>query len=239
MSIVLDIVLVAIVALCCWRGFRTGIINGVSWIVALVIAIYGANLVAAAYYSEFSEMLTPFAQGVVENTLMGDEKDEDGNYTSVISPDLPLDEVEKLDVYEVSKAVLKRLGIADEAAESIARETAETNDKVGIQMTAELTELLCDRAAFVAVFAIAFTLIAIVFTVIGNVFDLSFGLPGHENLNHITGAALGIIRGLVIILVLGCLGRYLGIFISAGTMDKTLIFKHLVEANKLADILKI
>ncbi len=239
MSICLDLVLVAIVGLCAWRGFRTGIINGVSWIVALVVAIYGANLVATAYYPEFSEMLEPFAQGVVENTLIGDDQDEDGESSSVISPDMPYEEQEKLDVYTVSKAVLKRLGIADVAAESIARETAETNERVGVQMTEELTALLCDRAAFVAVFAVAFTLIAIVFTVIGNVFDLNFGLPGHENLNHMTGAALGIIRGFVIILVLGCLGRYLGVFIPAVTMDKTLIFKHLVEANKLADILKI
>ena len=236
MSICLDLAIVAIVALCAWRGFRTGIINGVSWIVALVIAIYGANLVSTAYYSEFSDMLEPFAQGVVENTLNGSGDDDSD---AIISPDMTLDELEGLDVYEVSRAALEKLGIADGPAEEIAREVAETNDRVGTQMTAELTALLCDRAAFVAVFAIAFAIIAIVFTIIGNIFDLSFGLPGHENLNHITGAALGIIRGIIIILVIGCIGRYLGLLISAEAMDKTLIFRHLVETNKLAELLKI
>lgn len=238
-SLIIDLVLAAIVVLCAWRGFRTGIINGVSWIIALIIAIYGANLVATAYYSEFADMMKPFAQGVVENAMSGDDENGDENSDVVISPNLTLEEREELDVYEVSSAVLKKLGIAGEAAESIAQETARTNDKVSSRMSAELTALLCDRMAFVAVFAIAFTIIAIIFTVIGNVFDLSFGLPGHENLNHITGAALGVIRGILILMVLGCLGRYLGILISAETMDKTLIMRRLVETNKLAELLNI
>ncbi len=239
-SVFIDLVLVGIVALCGWRGFRTGIINGVSWIIALVIAIFGANLIATAYYTEFSGMMQPFAVGFVDNVMRGDKEDDSDEDTGpVIDKDMPVEEVEKLDVYTVSKAVLERLGLAGGAAESIARATAEKQDRVNAEMSNQLTELLCDRAAYVALFAIAFALIAIIFTVIGNVFDLSFGLPGHENLNHITGAALGVIRGLMILVVLGCLGRYLGILIPDKLMNGTVIFKRLVETNKLADLLKI
>ena len=238
MSLVIDLALVGIIALCGWRGFRTGIINGVCWVLAIVIAIYGANLIATAYSGDFSDMLHPFALGVIENTMSGDDKEETEGET-VIDPNISVDERDELDVYTVAKAVLTRLGLADGAADSLATKVAGTNDRVSSAMASELTTLLCDRVSYVAVFAIAFTLIAIIFTVIGNVFDLSFGIPGHENLNHVTGAALGVIRGILVVMVICCVGRYLGILIPDGVTEKTHIFKSLVEANKIASLLNI
>lgn len=239
MSLVIDLVLVAIVGLCAWRGFRTGIINGVSWILAIVVAIYGANLVANVYSREMAGMIQPFALGLVDSIMNGDAENGDPDGGSVIDQNISLDERENLDVYTVSKAVLTRLGIIPDAADSIARQTAQEFEHVNTDMSYRLTELLCQRAAYVALFIIAFTLIAIVFTVIGNVFDLSFGIPGHENLNHITGAALGVIRGILILLVIGCVGRYIGLLVPQSTVADTFIFEKLVEANKIAALLKI
>lgn len=238
MSLVIDLILVAIVAICGWRGFRTGIINGVSWILAIVIAIYGANLVATAYYRDVAEVMEPFALSVVENTMNGGSS-ADEEPDAVIDPSISVDERDRLDVYTVSMAVMTRLGITSGAADGIARETADSYEKVSGDMTQFLTNRLCDRAAFVALFAIGFALIAIVFTVIGNVIDLSFGIPGHENLNHITGAALGVIRGFLILMVLGCLGRYLGILLKPEIMEKTLILKTIITNNRLASLLKL
>lgn len=238
MSLVIDLVLVAIVALCAWRGFRTGIINGVSWIIAVVIAIYGANLVASVYSGELADMLEPFALGLVDSTMNGDAEHGETDDT-IIDQNMSIDERDKLDVYTVSRAVLLRLGIVPNAADSLARQTAQEYTHVGNDMSLYLTQLLCQRAAFVVLFAVAFILIAIVFTVIGNVFDLSFGIPGHENLNHIIGAALGAIRGILIIMVIGCVGRYIGILLPEGVMENTLIFQKIVDLNRIASMLKI
>lgn len=238
-SIGIDIVLAAIVGFCGWRGFRTGIINGVSWIIALIIALYGANLVSTAYYTELSDMVQPFAVGVIENTMSGDSENGGDEDDPIIDKEMSLEDRDKLDVYTVCMAVLTKLGLASDASESIARATAANHPRVTSAMAAELTERICDRAAFVTVFAIAFTLIAIVFTVIGNIFDLSFGLPGHENLNHITGMALGVIRGLMILLVIGCFARYVGILIPNGVMEGTHILSRIVETNRLAALLNI
>ena len=238
MSLALDLALIAIVAYCGWRGFRTGIINGVAWILAIIIAVYGANLIATAYSGEFTGMLEPFAIGVVDNALGRDEDTgEDGE--GIFSSTLTVQELQALDVYDVSMLILQNLGLSAGAAEGIARETAQLNHMAGAQMTTDLTALLCDRITFVALFAIAFMLIFIVFSVIGNVFDLSFGLPGHENLNHITGAALGVIRGLLIITVLSIFVRYTGLFLSPDTVSATRILSRLVENNQLAALIGI
>lgn len=245
MSLVLDIALAGIVALCAWRGFRSGIINGVCWILAIVIAVYGASLVATAYRDDVAEVVEPFAISVVENAMNGGDsagsggEGADGDADSVIDPGLSVEEREKLDVYTVSMAVMGKLGFADPAAESIARSTADLYDKVSSAMTEYLTGLICDRASFILIYAIAFIVIISIFTVIANIVDLSFGIPGHENLNHITGAALGVIRGILILLVIGCFCRYAGILIKPAVTDKTVIYKVIVLTNKLAELLKL
>ena len=239
MSLVIDIVLAGIVAFCGWRGFRTGIINGVCGILAVVIALYGANLLAEAFYTEFSDIVEPFALSVVEKAVGGGSPEENGTGDGAESNTLTVEEREKLDVYTVSKEVMGRLGFSGGASEGIARDVASTHAKVNNAMEEELTAQVCARAAFVALFSIAFILIAIIFSVIGNIADLSFGLPGHENLNHITGAALGVIRGLLIILAIGCIGRYLGLLIPAAVTDKTLLYQKLLANNKIAELLNI
>ncbi len=236
MSLAIDLVLAGIVIVCGWRGFRTGIINGVCWILAVVIAIYGANLLANAFYTEFSDIVEPFALTVVEKAVYGGGETEDGEQTEDVSA---VDEREKLDVYTVSKQVLDGFGMADGASESIARDVASAHSRVNNEMEAELTNRVCARLSFVMLFTIAFILIAIVFTVIGNIVDLSFGLPGHENLNHVTGAALGVIRAFLLLLVIGCIGRYAGLVIRADVMGRTLILSKLVETNRIAQMLGI
>jgi len=64
-------VLVIIVLLCIWRGFKNGLIRGIAGIIALVISIFLANLVATAYSDDFAGMLSPFISGVVD-TALGD-----------------------------------------------------------------------------------------------------------------------------------------------------------------------
>lgn len=238
MRLTIDLVLAAIVCLCAWRGFRTGIINGVSWILAIVIAVYCANIASTAYHGEFSDMVEPFAVSVVEKTVRGDDSAEEGG-TVINEADMDPDKWERLDPYEVSMAVLTKLGMCRSAADSLAQEVASTNDQVDNDMIEELTVLICDRLTYVAIFAIAFILIAIVFTVVGNIFDFSFGIPGHENLNHVTGAALGIIRGILILMVIGCFARYTGILISQETVGKTFVLSKFVDTNKIAQLLNI
>ena len=56
MNIIIDLLLIGILALCVWNGYRKGLILGISGILALVVAFYGANLIAETYSSEFTSM---------------------------------------------------------------------------------------------------------------------------------------------------------------------------------------
>ena len=228
MSIITDLVLVVIVSYCAWRGFKDGIMLSLFGVLAMLISLYGANLVATVYYSEFTGMLQPFVGGIMDNSIsetVGDEEEAD-----LI---IELTDEEKTDVYAVSYASVKNLGVSDSASKLIAEDVALKIDRVGQLMSDSITERLSNRFAFTAIFGIVFILLIIVFTVIGNVVNLSFALPGYEKIDSFTGLALGLLKGVVILFFIACLFRYVGIILLKNTVENTALFKWLI--NKQSD----
>lgn len=69
--------------------------------------------------------------------------------------------------------------------------------------------------------------------------DLSFGLPGLEIVNHILGALLGAARCVMVLIVLACVARYLGIVLKGEIVEGSYFLDLLMEKNLLSDILKI
>lgn len=150
-----------------------------------------------------------------------------------------LTDKEKRDVYHVSYAVICELGVADGAAEKIAKEAAEDTDEVGQPLAGILSEKLCAKFSYVVVFAVTFILSLILFAFLGNILDIRLELPGLEKANNISGAVLGGIKGIILVLFICCVCRYLGIIIGETRIHKTVILEWLMNKNIIANILGI
>jgi len=139
----------------------------------------------------------------------------------------------------VAFATFRQLGLLEGPSGDLAAQSASGVDAVGRELSEDITTRLCDRTAYVALFTIAFLIISIIFSVIGNVLDLSFGLPGLESVNHILGAVLGVARGVLIVVAITCVCRYLCLVIPEETIESTLLFRRFVGTNFLAGLLGI
>ena len=54
-----DVLFILIILVCAWRGYKNGIIRGICGILAIIVSLYGANLIATAYSDEFTGMAKP------------------------------------------------------------------------------------------------------------------------------------------------------------------------------------
>jgi len=266
MRFALDIVIVAIVLLCAWRGYRAGIINGICGIIAIIIAIYGANLVAHTYSDELISAMDPFVSGIVEGieaelpefdledleSLAGQlgvelegELEIDANIAGQLGIDLSelegknLGDVLDDGVYVAAYTVINKLGVHPLSAAPMAQEVVDLTAAGEMNIIDALTDVICRRAALIAVFVVAFILISIVFSAIGNIIDLSFGLPGLEIVNHIIGALLAAARCVMVLFVLALVARYLGLVMKGEMFEGSYFLNMLMEQNLLSDILKI
>ena len=258
-STAIDIALVLMVGFSTWRGFKNGFIRGVFGVLAIIIALYGANLIAKTYSGEFTGMLKPFVGGIVDKSVTdvvglddpdeaagvaGDDNGAVSDVTGGTAASItPADDdgdgaAEHTNVYNISYKALRGIGVSEEASKQLADKVETEIDSAGQQLSNNLTEKLCDVLAYIAVFGISFILIAIIFAVVGNVINLAFSLPGIELVDKIVGLSMGLLRGLLIILAIGVIVRYLGL-LSAGTVENTVLLKYIINHNPIANILGI
>ena len=52
MKAVIDIILLIIIALCTWNGYKRGLVGGIAGILAIVVALFGGSILSSAYSQE-------------------------------------------------------------------------------------------------------------------------------------------------------------------------------------------
>jgi len=236
MSILLDLLIVALIGFFAWRGYKSSLIRGLCGVLALIIALYCANLFASIYSDEFTGVLKPFMNGIVDSSydkVMGGVVEEGQEDVKILT------DKEKEDVYTVSVETIRRMGLPDNVAEKIASDVASEDKRVSQEMANNVAIKICEKTIFTITFVLAFALIAIIFAVIGNLINLTFSLPELKKVDIVGGIALGIVRGIIIILVIACLGRYLGYIIGKEVINKTILFDWLINSNLIANLLGI
>ena len=223
--LLIDIAIIGIIAFCCWRGYRNGLIRGAFGLVALIAALFIANIAAKAYSEEFTGMLKPFVGGIVE-TKLAELVEEEGDFGSVSSRS----EYQRI---SVAHSILRRIGLPEISAGRVAEIAAQSEDPETMY-TDIITDKLCSILAFVAVFGIGFLLLSIVFAVIGNLIGFVFSLPGLKLIDSITGVVFGLGKGLLIVYAIATIIRYFGL-LAPSTLEGTKILQYFVNNNIVAD----
>lgn len=224
---IIIILLLGIVALCTWRGYKDGIIRSVCGILAVIISLYTAGIVAKMYNEDFDGMLSPFISGMVDSSFDKILYDDD----EVI---VHISDADKKDVYKLCYAVSRQMGLVENAAKLMAEETAAEYSTVNQQMRSALADKLCERFAYIAIYCVSFIVIAIVLTVIGNVINVSLLIPKLGIIEPIAGAVLGLIRGIIIMYAVAMFLRYLGILLPSGFIEGTKFILKVVNDNPVA-----
>ena len=256
MTFWIDAAVLAVIAFCAWRGFKSGLVRGIFGFAALIFSLIIANIVATAYSSEFQGMLKPFIDGIVETTLIDvveenaeENAEESAEESANVGAGMPGGlEPEALETkkYDLAAAfaTLREIGLPESSALRIAEDAvtaADEEDEGGgaLWFLADtISDVLSSSLSFIALFAITFLLIAIIFAVIGNLVGLVFSLPGLKAVDMIAGALLGLAKGLAIVYVVASVLRYFGLF-AHETIEGTSVLKFFINNNPIANMLGI
>ena len=233
-AFLIDFAILGTVAFCVWRGYKNGLIRGVFGVVALIVSLLVANIAAQAYHDEAKGLLMPFASGLIETTMM-ELRDEGIEYQEIAHDHEFYDDEDFGTAFEA----LRHLGLPEAAAVHVA-ESSLTRDENEEERTLSdiVAERLTSTMSYVAVFGVTFLLLAIVFAVIGNLVGFIFSLPGLRLVDIIAGAAFGFVKGLIIVYAATVIVRYFGLLMP-GTIERTILLRHLINHNFVANILGV
>jgi len=228
-----DLAVIGTVVFCGWRGYKGGLIRGVFGVVSLIASLLVANFTAQAYAGEAKGVLMPFASGYVDSTI-SDLADEGIEYQPLAhehentEPD-----------FGTAYIALRQIGLPEAAAVRVAELSLEIGeDETERPFSDVIADRLTSTLSFVAVFGIAFLLIAIVFAVIGNLIGIIFALPGLKLVDIIAGSLLGLFKGLIIVYTIAVIIRYFGLLMLE-TLENTTVLRYIINSNPIANMLGV
>ena len=211
MNIILDLLLLLIVALCIWDGYKRGLIGGIAGIFAIIIALLAGSSLSDNYASEAVPVLEPFVDGYIDSQKARSAVLEEMGYGST---DLSLEDVLESDSslrYDYAVFCMEETGFHEDRAEELAERSVRYSDQNGVSMTEAVVSILCDTITYVMGLALCFLLTLLL-------------LPDSmELLDELGGALMGFVKGFLYCVLLCWLLSFLGLIIGRGTLEKTLL----------------
>jgi hypothetical protein len=221
MKIIIDIMLLIIIALCTWNGYKRGLVGGVVGILAIIIALFGGSLLSSAYAHEVVPALEPFVDGYIDSQSTRDEVLEKLGYGN---SDLSLEDILNQDSslrYDYAYECMLKMGFYEKRADTLASRAVAVSDEESTTMTEAVVSVLCDTITYVGAMTVAFLLILILLVAIGNIGNLSLRLPNMEALDEVGGAVLGFAKAFLYCVLLCWILSFMGTIIGKETLNHT------------------
>ncbi len=241
MKLAIDILILIILIHGAWSGYKKGLIMGVAGALVLMVAVYGANLLASTFAYDVVPALKPFAGGYVEGQIDAEggvleilEWENEENYSL---EDLLAQHEDEKD--EFAAVCYENLGIAPAAAAVMAESAVEMAEEEDLPLVDAVTNELCRRVSYVGCFILAFLMIAIVLTVVINLPNLSYKIPHLDLVNDIAGTIIGIATAVAYASVLVWALKFLGMIIGEGILAESTLGGWFLEKDFLARFLGI
>lgn len=230
MRAVIDLVLLAIIIISIWSGYKKGLIMGIAALLAAIISLYGASLVSQAYSYEVVPVLRPFVSGYIQNRMENEVLEDLGIDDTSLSVEDVLSGDPSLR-HDFCAACYASTGIYADAADQMATEAEEYAAANGATIQESVVEVFCIRAAYVAGVALVFIVFLIALTALGNIPNLSFNIPNMDTLNDAGGAVMGLVNGMVYCILLCWALRFLGLVIGRDTLENTILAKFFISID--------
>ena len=224
MRIIIDLVLLLIVALCIWNGYKSGLIGGFAGILAIIIALLAGSMLSSNYAYEAIPVLEPFVDGYIDSQKTRDEVLTEMGYGST---DLSLEDVLESDSslrYDYAYFCIRQVGFSEQRAEELAERSVRYSDQTETSMTEAVVQVLCDAVTYVMGLTLCFLLILILLIAVSSIGNLVFRLPDSlQLLDELGGALVGFVKGFLYCVLLCWLLSFLGLVIGKDTLENTLL----------------
>ncbi len=237
MKAVIDIILLIIIAVCTWNGYKHGLIGGIASILAIIVALLGGSLLASAYSQEIVPALEPFVDGYINSQDTKDQilenlgyADSDKSLADILEEDSSLK-------YDYAYEAITGIGIYSGTAEKLAEKAVDLAQQLEETMPEATVTIICETATYVGALSLAFLLILILLVAIANIGNLSMRLPNMENLDELGGCIIGFVKGFIYCVLLCWLLGFLGIIIGKTTMEHTTLGRFFLAFSWITDAL--
>lgn len=241
MNIIIEILLLIILLVCIWTGYKKGLVMCIGTILAIIISLYVGDLLA----DTFSPALRPVARPFVSGYLDGTQGVVNSSLSALLngnSAGLSVEDAIKQNPgirQELCQKSYQKVGINEAAAKQMAARAVSKADKDSVTLQSAIVDVMCSDFTYLIGFLVFFLLSMIILTVIANLVNLNLKIPGNERLNRIGGIIAGAATGLIFCFIAGWALRFCGGFLPESGMKYTFLTSFFVHFNFMSLFLSI
>lgn len=204
-----DIIIIAVLILGIVVGVKRGLLQSLAGVIVVVLAFFGASLIADALAEPVARYLQPLMEQRIQQKL---------------PPEGAANVTEMLETFHFSGASLQTM------AQEILDKVAQT----GVTLLSAVVESVMHSVAYAIVYLVAFLLLLVVLHLLMKPLKLMTRLPGIHMLNGIGGGALGLVwSALLVFLAVWLLLRF-DWLITAETIDKSPVLRFFAENSPIS-----
>lgn len=232
MSLMLDLAVLAVLALFAWRGARKGLILTLCGLLAVAVAFFGSFWISDRLCEPVGEFIQPYVTSYMEKLVdrsLGQSTDSNPDTEDTIFPQITPDTSEEEQTESAALSLDELLtqlqdskllyGILQPAAEAVKAEAFAAATSV----IAALATQLSVQLARVLLFLVSFVLLLLVWWLLSHMLDLAFRLPVLHTFNRAGGLLLGLVKGVLLLWVV-CFAIRVFELIPSDVTEQTLLF---------------
>lgn len=212
--LIYDGIVVAVLVLFVWLGWRKGLILSLCGLAALAVAFVGAGFVADTFDAPVAMAMTPRLESMLEERISQHD--------------------EELGVISIADALRQEGGLYGWAADAVEDALDETQlfHEVTLAVKAA-TQALAQRIAHSLLFALSFLVLYVLLVLLLHALNLVAKLPVLHFCNNLGGGVIGLVKGAVVVFVaVGVASLLLSAYLpDAQTLERSYIFKFFVKNN--------
>lgn len=206
-ALILDLAVLAILALCAWRGAVKGLILTLCGLLAVIVAYLGSTWIANQFSKPVSEFIQPYISGYVEELLENSlDQFTDSVTDNTPSLQIPSDGAQEFPV-EI-QATLGEVLTALQQSKLFNGLIQSVSDAVDVGSLTVTTSAVSAVAAYLSfqlaragLFLLSFIFILVLWWLVSHMLDLAFKLPVLRTFNKAGGLLLGLVKGALVLLV--------------------------------------
>ena len=219
--VIMDIAAAAVLLLFLVLGARAGLIRSLAGLVIVVVALVGAGMIAATFADPAAKLAAPLIEKAMTQKV-----------EEAITAETGMLDTERVDP-EIGE-VLSMLSLDEEVKEGITNRAEQTIRDTGASVISAVVEGLCRSVIYGLLYIFAFLGLWLLLHVLAKAMDLLARLPGLSSLNALGGAALGLVKGALVLFLAIWAARRLGISFETEEVAQTYILQFFAAHTPLS-----
>ncbi len=235
--LIFDLVIAILLVLAVFQGYRRGFVLTLCGFLAVFVAFFGATILSNALAEPVSHAITPVIENQISNSIH-ETLEEQGYQFEEPQPGQEEETPAPEDQFSLDQILnmMKDSALIQSFSDAIRGAVNDGVVEVTTSAAQTIASYIARELSRMVLFLISFVLVLVAWTLLSRALDLAFRLPVLSTLNHWSGAAVGLLKGGVLLFIACWLLREL---FPAEVVEQSYLLKFFCTTNPLVLALSV